>query len=140
MDSCNTTRFHRIVADGKSARNRLDPVAAAEAGHKGLRDRSILEIECHRVVDHTRRPGGGLRPAFGAASLVEQACIISSWRPSPSGGTAIRTCAGYRRSASRRARNCVRIMRKLHVLDSFWTIQPRRTACREARPRLAARP
>ena len=71
MDSCNTTRFHRIVADGKSARNRLDPVAAAEAGHKGLRDRSILEIECHRVVDHTRRPGGGLRPAFGAASLVE---------------------------------------------------------------------
>jgi len=43
MNGCNTPRFPRIVADGKGTRNRLDPVAATEAGDKGMRDRSILE-------------------------------------------------------------------------------------------------
>ena len=140
MNSRNTPRFPRIVADCKGTRNRLGPVAAAEAGNKGVRKGSILEIECYGVVDHTGYPGWCRRPAFGAASLVEPGCMISSWRPSPSGGTAIRTRTGYRRSASRWDRNDPRVMRHLQVLDSFLTIQPRRRACREAGPRLAARP
>jgi hypothetical protein len=45
--------------------------------------------------------------------------MISIWRPSPSDGTAIRTRTGYRRSASRWARNDARITRHLQILDSF---------------------
>ena len=44
MNGRNTPRFSRIVADRKGTRNRLDPVAAAEAGDKGMREGSILEI------------------------------------------------------------------------------------------------
>jgi hypothetical protein len=36
MNSRNTLCFPCIVTDGKGTRNRLDPVAAAETGDKGI--------------------------------------------------------------------------------------------------------
>src|SRR6516164_6807712 len=65
-------------------------------------------------------PAGAVAQPSAPQVSSSQACMISSWRPSPSGGTAIRTRTGYRRSASRWACNDARIMRHLQVLDSFW--------------------
>ena len=45
--------------------------------------------------------------------------MISSWRPSPFGGTAIRTRTGYRRSASRWSRIDAWIMPQLLFMNSF---------------------
>ena len=106
-------RWPCVATDGNGTRNRLDLVAAAEAGDEGMSEGGILEIEPERVVDDTRRPSGRTRPPFAPQVSSSQACMISSWWPNPSGGTAIRTRTGYRRSASRWARIDARIMRHL---------------------------
>ena len=101
MNGRAAPRWPSVAADGKGTRNRLDPVAAAEPGDEGMSEGRIFEIEREGVVDDTRRPGGCGRPPFGAASLVEPGMHDLELAPNPSGGTAIRTRTGYRRSALR---------------------------------------
>ena len=90
-----------IAAERKGPRYCLDPTAAAETGDKGMGKGGILEIEREGVVDDTPVPAGAVAQPSAPQVSSSQACMISSWRPNPSGGTAIRTRTGYRRSAAR---------------------------------------
>jgi hypothetical protein len=104
-------RRQRIATNGEGTLNRLDPIAAAETGDKGMGEGGILEIEREGIVDDARRPRGCDCPPFGAASLVEPGMDDLELEPNPSGGTAIRTRTGYRCSASCWARIAARIKR-----------------------------
>jgi hypothetical protein len=64
-------RCPNVLADRIGARNRLDPITAAETDDKRMGESGVFEIERKGVVDHTARPGGGGCPTFGAAGLVE---------------------------------------------------------------------
>ena len=60
-----------IVSEGECARDRLDPIAAAEAGYKCMGEGGICEIKRERIIDDAGEPGRSHGPAFGPAGLVE---------------------------------------------------------------------
>ena len=135
-------RWPCVATDGNGTRNRLDLVAAAEAGDEGMSEGGILEIEPSASLTIPVVPAGALAHPLAPQVSSSQACMISSWWPNPSGGTAIRTRTGYRRSASRWARIDARIMRHLpsFMLRSKGLYLSKKS-CREVRYvyRLAAR-
>jgi hypothetical protein len=70
----------------------------------------VVEIKRERIVEDSGQPGRGCPPASAPQVSSSQACMISICRPSPSGGTAIRTRTGNRRSVCCRAWIDARVM------------------------------
>jgi len=87
-------RRRHIVSEGECARDRLDPIAAAEAGHKRMGKGGICEIKRDRIVDDAGEPGRGYGPAFGPVGLVEPGMDDLDLAPKPFGGTAVLTGTG----------------------------------------------
>src|SRR6266568_9041599 len=61
----------RIVPDLEGAVDRRDLAAPAPARDKGAGERRVAKMDRDRVIEHTAQPGGGHRPALGAAIIVE---------------------------------------------------------------------
>jgi hypothetical protein len=99
----------------------------------------ILEIEREGVVDDTPVPAGAVAQPSAPQVSSSQACMISSWRPNPSGGTAIRTRTGY--AVLPRAEPAPPLGSQ--AISEFPVRSndiPEKESCREAHPNLAARP
>ena len=60
-----------IATHGEGTFDRLDAIAATEAGDKGVGEGRLREIKRDRVVDDACEPGGRGCPTFGTACLVE---------------------------------------------------------------------
>src|SRR6266478_4330286 len=76
-------RRRHIVSEGECARDRLDPIAAAEAGYKCMGEGGICEIKRERIIDDAGAPGGSHGPAFGPAGLVEPSMDDLELAPKP---------------------------------------------------------
>jgi hypothetical protein len=76
-------RRRHIVSEGECARDRLDPIAAAEAGNKCMGEGGICEIKRERIIDDAGEPGGSHGPAFGPAGLVEPSMDDLELAPKP---------------------------------------------------------
>ena len=76
-------RRRHIVSEGECARDRLDPIAAAEAGDEGMGEGGICEIKPDRIVDDAGEPGRSQGPAFDPTGLVEPSMDDLKLAPKP---------------------------------------------------------
>jgi hypothetical protein len=89
-----------IVSDEQDAISHLSACQGAPASRKCGGEGRFPEIDGDRVVDHPAQPGRRDLPPLGAAIVIKPRVNAASRSRKPAGGTATRTRAAKRRSAS----------------------------------------